>query len=110
MDACKMDFKDKSFDLVLDKATLDSIRCAVNFQLQVEQYLKEVRRVLTRGGVFVCVSHGIPFVMLKHLDQPHLGWSVEVRHVNKLKPPQSSESKSNCQNSWMSIRSLWILS
>ena len=86
MDVCQMTFPDNSFPLIFDKATLDTIRCTFNFQLQVEQYVKEVYRVLSPGGTFVCISNGLPSVIEKYLTQGGFEWAVEVRHVPKVKP------------------------
>ena len=63
MDACNMSFENEKFDIIFDKATLDSIRCGMNFQFQVDQYLKEIRRVLKPEGIFICISHAKPFVL-----------------------------------------------
>lgn len=58
MDARDMSqFKDGSFDTVIDKAMIDAILTGDNGET-VTQILSEVHRVLTPTGKFVCVSHG----------------------------------------------------
>ena len=72
MDARAMEFKDGTFDCVIDKATLDSIlvifilfaihdlKCGENSMSNCASYLSEIHRVLTPKGVFICVSYGTP--------------------------------------------------
>jgi ubiquinone/menaquinone biosynthesis C-methylase UbiE len=91
MDACNMNFAKESFNLIFDKATLDTIRCSFNFHFQVEQYLKEIFRVLSPGGTFICVTNGNPNVIMKYLKHEELNWNVEVRHINKIKPNPTRE-------------------
>merc|ERR1719420_2013432 len=80
MDATKMDgFRDESFDLVIDKATLDSI---LEFQkkgllLTTATYLKEVQRILRPGGWYLCISFDRQTQKL--LELPHLDF--ECQHI-----------------------------
>eukprot|EP00826_Nyctotherus_ovalis_P012747 TRINITY_DN13395_c0_g2_i4.p1 TRINITY_DN13395_c0_g2~~TRINITY_DN13395_c0_g2_i4.p1 ORF type:complete len:220 (-),score=48.89 TRINITY_DN13395_c0_g2_i4:96-755(-) len=60
MDIMKMDFESKSFDVVLDKATLDSFMCGETATTSIEAALNEVHRVLTDTGTFICISYGLP--------------------------------------------------
>merc|ERR1711988_815999 len=46
--------KDRSFDVAIDKATMDAIACGGN--RSIEEYFSEVCRVLRPGGVFLIVS------------------------------------------------------
>ena len=91
MDACNMTFEDQTYEIILDKGTFDTIRCTANFHLQVEQYLKEVRRLLVPNGVFVCISHGIPMIMQNFLNNHELGWNIEVRQIQKFTPLDAKE-------------------
>ena len=89
-----MTIKNESFDLVIDKSTIDSLKCSENFHFGVEQYLKEVSRVLKHDkGVFVCISYGVPYVMLKYLNEPHLKWKVDIRKVPKLQKKETSSQE-----------------
>merc|ERR1712118_37277 len=56
MDCRAMDFPEGIFNVVIDKATLDSI---------------------------LCVSHGQPSYRLTYLQRPEFGWSVKVHTVQK---------------------------
>ena len=64
-----MDFKDGSFDTVLDKATMDSILCGENSMSNIASFLSEVSRVLTPKGVFITVSYGTPENRMCYLDK-----------------------------------------
>lgn len=59
MDATEMkEFQDNEFNYIIEKGTLDSILCAEFSIPIVEKILKEVYRLLTNKGIFVCVSYG----------------------------------------------------
>lgn len=53
-----MSFPDSSFDIVIDKALLDSILCAENANPTADKMMEEVYRVLKPGGRYICISHG----------------------------------------------------
>lgn len=78
-----MEFPDGIFDVVLDKATIDSVLCAENSLPLAAKCLSEISRVLTPNGVFVSISHGPPNTRLQILDQAQYGWSVSVQTVPK---------------------------
>eukprot|EP01107_Rhizomastix_libera_P003679 TRINITY_DN16344_c0_g1_i1.p1 TRINITY_DN16344_c0_g1~~TRINITY_DN16344_c0_g1_i1.p1 ORF type:complete len:255 (-),score=44.11 TRINITY_DN16344_c0_g1_i1:13-777(-) len=59
----KLSYPDKSFDVVLDKATLDAFlaeECDMLSNASVRCSLSESYRVLRPGGVFVWVTFGVP--------------------------------------------------
>jgi len=56
MDVSELQFEDNSFDLVIDKATGDSIVCMDDGIGMVRRMLSESCRVLKKKGVFVMVS------------------------------------------------------
>jgi EEF1A lysine methyltransferase 4 len=60
MDVCRLEFGDASFELVLDKSTLDALYCGDTPELQVKAMLGEVSRVLSPEGVYLGVSYGAP--------------------------------------------------
>lgn len=78
------------FDVVLDKAVLDSVACSRKKWQDTEAMLRSVSAVLKpQSGVYVCVSHGGPELrrpMLLGTGQPvemsetYL-WGVEVQTV-----------------------------
>ena len=99
MDMRAMDFPDGVFNVVLDKASLDSVLCAEGSLVLAAKCLGEISRVLSPEGTFVSVSHGVPDNRLEILQKPEYGWSVSVVTVpkpmwNLLKDanPKSSEN------------------
>jgi len=70
MDAKALEFPDSSFDLVLDKGTVDAISCSARSFADINQVNKEVSRVLKPGGYFVVISYGCPEMRLQHFDRP----------------------------------------
>ena len=58
MNVCEMgEFKDKTFDVVFDKALLDTILCGENALVTVEKMMKEVHRVLKDEGYYIIISN-----------------------------------------------------
>ena len=45
--------------------------------------ISEVYRVLTKTGVYVCVSYGQPEYRLSYLEKPEYEWTVKVQQVAK---------------------------
>lgn len=86
MDATRMTFPDCSFGLVLDKTTLDGLVCADDARAVVAAYLREVTRVLSPDGAYLCASCGAPDRMLRWLDPrlapPAAALSWSVRHAS----------------------------
>merc|ERR1712146_312188 len=78
-----MDLPDGSFDIVLDKATLDSILCGDGAASGGHKLLSEVSRVLAPEGAYVCVSHAWPQYRLNWLQRPEYGWNVKPFTIDK---------------------------
>ena len=57
MDVRNMEYEDGSFDMVIDKATFDSVICGENSTKNIEKMLTEIHRVLKDDGVYVMVSY-----------------------------------------------------
>ncbi|XP_015282341.1 PREDICTED: endothelin-converting enzyme 2-like [Gekko japonicus] len=87
MDAQALVFRDGSFDVVLEKGTLDSLMVGETDPWHVsreargrlEQVLAEVSRVLQPRGRFVSITFAQPHFRKRHYAQPAYGWSA--RHV-----------------------------
>ncbi|KAA6397274.1 MAG: Hexokinase, partial [Streblomastix strix] len=60
MDALNLQLPSSSFDIVLDKATTDTILCNEQSFSNIEVMLKNVMRVLSPGGIFISISHSGP--------------------------------------------------
>ena len=86
MDMTSLTFEDHSFDIVIEKATLDSllVDCKSPWdltdpsQLAVLKCLEQVKRVLRPGGVFLSLTFSPPHFRVPLLASPGLDWAVEV--------------------------------
>jgi ubiquinone/menaquinone biosynthesis C-methylase UbiE len=67
------EFETGSFDIAIDKGTMDALVCAQNSYIIMAQMLKETQRVLKVGGIFFAVSFQRP-ECLKHFDRPFLSF------------------------------------
>jgi SAM-dependent methyltransferase len=67
MDVRDLKFENLSFDLVIDKGTLDNIFCIKQAFLNVAIYSKEISRVLKDNGIYFLVSFGDPESRVFHL-------------------------------------------
>jgi ubiquinone/menaquinone biosynthesis C-methylase UbiE len=56
MDCCQLSFDNESFDVVLDKSTMDCLCCCENSVHQISTMMKESWRCLCPGGLFISLS------------------------------------------------------
>eukprot|EP00439_Symbiodinium_sp_Y106_P069217 s1744_g11.t2 len=86
MDGRSMELPDASFNVVIDKACLDSILCGEGSTHNAQKLLTEVSRILQPNGVYIAVSHGQPSYRLTYLQRPeiclHSASSPEPRFAN----------------------------
>ena len=66
------EFESNTFDLAIDKSTIDALLCGDDAYLKVAQMLKETIRVLRPGGHYFAISYGTPSSREYHFDQPYL--------------------------------------
>ncbi|MEE8410253.1 MAG: class I SAM-dependent methyltransferase [Myxococcota bacterium] len=83
MDARDLTFPDASFDVVIDKGTIDAMDAGPT---NVAQICSEARRVLRPEGLFIVVSVAFGITRMSQLNRPELGWHAEKRYV-RLGPP-----------------------
>lgn len=83
MDVRSMEFGDSSFDVVIDKATLDSILCGEGGAQSGARLLSEVARVLKPGGQFLLLSNQPPKQRLPMLEKPYFSWRCVSTAVPK---------------------------
>ena len=88
MDAQDIKFSTASFDLAVDKGTLDSIMCGESAGEKIRKSLLEIYRVLRPQGVFVCFSHGHPSVRNWELKVDEAPWDVEFVAIRKRTPEE----------------------
>eukprot|EP00746_Dinoflagellata_sp_MGD_P160415 gnl/MRDRNA2_/MRDRNA2_87151_c0_seq1.p1 gnl/MRDRNA2_/MRDRNA2_87151_c0~~gnl/MRDRNA2_/MRDRNA2_87151_c0_seq1.p1 ORF type:complete len:214 (+),score=49.96 gnl/MRDRNA2_/MRDRNA2_87151_c0_seq1:86-727(+) len=83
MDTKAMEFQDGIFNVVIDKATLDSVLCGEGSTHNAQKMLQEVSRTLSPNGVYIAISHGQPSYRLTYLQRPEFGWNVKIFTVQK---------------------------
>ncbi|WIA44314.1 hypothetical protein OEZ86_007108 [Tetradesmus obliquus] len=72
------EFADASFDTVIDKGTLDAIRCGPTADEDSAAMMLELYRVLRPGGVMMMITYGPPFVRLPWMLLPGMDWDLQV--------------------------------
>lgn len=78
MDARKMDrFPDNYFNLIVEKACMDSLFSSLNSYQEVLRMNQEVCRILEPGRLFVSVTYGSPAMRMPHLQHQSLQWRVD---------------------------------
>ncbi|XP_070262787.1 endothelin-converting enzyme 2 isoform X4 [Myotis yumanensis] len=87
MDVRALGFPNASFDVVLEKGTLDALLAGERDPWTVssegvhtvDQMLSEVSRVLVPGGRFISLTSAAPHFRTRHYAQARYGWSL--RHA-----------------------------
>ena len=83
MDCRLIKLPSDSVNLVIDKATLDSLLCGNRAFKKTAQMLDEVQRVLKIGGMYLAISFAPPESRLLHLQRAHLGWHIETIEIQR---------------------------
>jgi len=84
MDVMKMTtFSDNSFNVIIDKGTLDAILCGDNSTVNAEAMLREISRLLTPNGVFFEITYGLPENRLNHISKSLLNWTIVTDKIGK---------------------------
>ena len=77
-----------SFNVAVDKGTLDSVLCGDNSGNNAEKMINEIYRILAPGGRYICITYGDPEHRKTYFD--NLQWSnLSVDKV--LKPNTNNE-------------------
>eukprot|EP00948_MAST-09A_sp_MAST-9A-sp1_P002458 g2458.t1 len=100
MNAMELKFPDQSFNVVLDKGTLDSVLCGEGSTSNVAKMLNEVARVMTDDGVYVCISYGTTKNRLSYLETDELKdvWDVSVKQVAKPSVSTATQASEDSGN------------
>jgi len=89
MDALDMkEFQTGSFNIVIDKGTLDSVLCGDNSAANASKMISEVFRILSPGGHYICITYGDSEHRKKHLETQ----SWEKVDVEKVQKPTTSNA------------------
>ena len=91
------DFKDETFDLVIDKSTLDALLCGEEAFVNVALMTKEISRVLKTGGIYLVISYGSPEYRLYHFKRKHLAFDVQVIQIKDKNNEASSHFAYICK-------------
>eukprot|EP00746_Dinoflagellata_sp_MGD_P145974 gnl/MRDRNA2_/MRDRNA2_78526_c0_seq3.p1 gnl/MRDRNA2_/MRDRNA2_78526_c0~~gnl/MRDRNA2_/MRDRNA2_78526_c0_seq3.p1 ORF type:complete len:335 (+),score=81.58 gnl/MRDRNA2_/MRDRNA2_78526_c0_seq3:713-1717(+) len=77
-DATNIELKDGSFDLILDKSVLDTLALSDDATTIIAAYLKEVMRVLSDRGVYLCISYDDPETWMSHTESLFSDWHLRI--------------------------------
>ena len=71
-DVTNMEFKNSTFDLAIDKSTIDALLCGDDAYIMVGKMMKECQRVLKKGAHYFAISFGNPEARAHHFQSPFL--------------------------------------
>ena len=83
MDVRDLKYPDETFDLVIDKSTIDSLLCGDFEGINVGIMLKECQRVLKIGGFYAAISYGTPINREYHFNRCHLKFEMKTLKIVK---------------------------
>lgn len=114
MDIMKLDYANSTFDIVLDKGTMDAIMCekgdvwdpSEDLVLKIDTMLSEVVRVLKPGGKYIYVTFGQPHFRKPFLLKEKYGWTLQQETIgtcgltmpsfDQISPVPSSDMSCGC--------------
>lgn len=83
MDVRDLKYKDETFDIVIDKSTIDALLCGEHAYMNVAKMTKEISRVLKTGGIYFIISYGKPENRILHLERDHLAFDIHFYSIKK---------------------------
>ena len=86
-----MAYKDETFDLVIDKSTIDALLCGDHSFMIVAKMLKEISRVLKTGGYYIIISYGKPENRMIHLERDHLAFEVQIYTIKRAEEDEQEK-------------------
>ncbi|EAY04958.1 hypothetical protein TVAG_040100 [Trichomonas vaginalis G3] len=75
-DIRNLEYRKNSFDLVIDKGTMDSMMCAETSQHDIGKMFKEISRVLKPGGTFIEISNACEELRLSYFQPTLYNWKI----------------------------------
>ena len=82
-DMPKNDPPDNCFDLIIDKALMDSLLCSDDAIRKVTIMIRNMYRILKSGGTYIVISHGTPISRLGLFTPPGINWVPNVVQLGK---------------------------
>lgn len=82
MDVMDMRYESNTYDIAIDKSTIDALLCGSNAFLNVARMTREVQRVLKPGGYYFVISYGKPDNRTFHFQRKHLDFKVTLDTVH----------------------------
>lgn len=76
MDVMDLAYPADTYDLAIDKSTIDALLCGDDSFLNVARMTRQVQRVLKPDGYYMAISYGGPEQRLEHFKWAHLSWQV----------------------------------
>jgi SAM-dependent methyltransferase len=119
MDITDLKYESDTFDMAIDKSTIDALLCGDNAFLNVAKMTKEVQRVLKPGALYFVVSYGRPENRTFHFEREHLDFDTKqyVLYPDNCKGEEEKNDKSHfvyictkgknaneCHKNWNKIR------
>ena len=91
------EFDTDSYDLAIDKSTIDALLCGDDSFLKVALMLKEVQRVLNPSGHYFAISYGKPESRVSHLERSFLSWELRefILYEAGVETEEEKEQKSH---------------
>lgn len=87
------DLPDNSFEVAIDKSTIDALLCGDNAYLQVAKMTREIQRVIKpEVGVYISISYGKPESRAVHFERAHLSF-VNKQYILYPADCESEEQK-----------------
>jgi ubiquinone/menaquinone biosynthesis C-methylase UbiE len=83
MDVRELKFPSNTFDIAIDKSTIDALLCGEDAYVNVALMTREVQRVLKVGGYYMVISYGVPDTRLDHFNWKFLHWDVSHQVLNE---------------------------
>lgn len=84
MDCRNCEYPDNTYDLIIDKSTIDAMLCSNNAFFNVAIMLKECQRVLKTGGYYVAISYGLPSNREFHFQRQHLSFNMKTFELKRI--------------------------
>eukprot|EP00347_Sterkiella_histriomuscorum_P015715 403355957 len=81
MDVRDLKYQTHTFDLIIDKSTIDALLCGDNAFMNTALMMKECQRVIKPEGGYMAISYGTPENRVLHYKRPHLKFNVSTFEI-----------------------------